>query len=197
MRSVLSVEIASPSDIGSSEATRDLTQVQLAERFLLWHSECLYGLRRHIKEGKVVTKNMEVSATYLSDSSLKVIARGHGLICDQPSDEGGSNAGMSPSELLLASVASCAAYHAAQYLDTRGLSARQLTVRVNADKASQPSRLTSFRIDITVPGLNERHQAAIVRSVKTCLIPNTLSLGPAIEVSMNATASARALAARG
>ena len=134
-------------------------------------------------------KNLEVSASYLSDSSFQVTTRGHRLICDQPLDEGGSNEGVSPSELLLASVASCAAYQAAQYLDTRGLPARQLKVRVSADKASQPSRLTSFRIDITVPGLNERHQAAIVRSVKACLIHNTLSLGPSIEVSMNATTS--------
>jgi putative redox protein len=138
---------------------------------------------------------MEVSATYLSDSSFRVSARGHSLICDQPFDEGGSNEGMSASELLLASIASSAAYHAAQYLDTRGLPARQLKVRVNADKASQPARLASFRVDVIVPGLNERHQSAIARVLKTSLIHNTLSLGPAIEVSVNATASARILVA--
>ena len=68
-------------------------------------------------------KNMEVSATYLSDSSFRVQARSHSLICDQPIDEGGSNEGMSPSELLLASLATSVASQAAQYLDTRGLPA--------------------------------------------------------------------------
>ena len=76
-------------------------------------------------------------------------------------------------------------------------SAAQSTVNfVVTDTPSTNITVLSFRIDITVPGLNERHQAAIVRSVKTCLIHNTLSLGSAIEVSVNATASAQVLVAR-
>src|SRR5437016_11716208 len=109
---------------------------------------------------------MEISAQYINDSKFEVTARGHRVICDQPVDNGGSDAGMSPPEFLLASLAACAAYYAAQYLKARKLPAQDLKVRVNAEKAAQPARLDSFHIEVTVPGLDDRHQTGILRAVK-------------------------------
>ena len=134
---------------------------------------------------------MEVLAQYLGDSKFEVAARGHRVICDQPLDNGGSDEGMSPPEFLLASLATCAAYYATQYLKTRKLLAQDLKVRVNAKKAAQPARLAAFHIDVTAPGLDERHQAGILRAVKACLIHNTLLGGPSIEVAVNAAELAR------
>ncbi|MGA1997001.1 MAG: OsmC family protein, partial [Bryobacteraceae bacterium] len=94
---------------------------------------------------------MEVSAQYLQDSKFEVAARGHRVICDQPVANGGSDAGMSPPEFLLASLATCAAYYAAQYLTARKLAAQDLKVRVTAEKAAHPARLASFQIAVTVP----------------------------------------------
>jgi len=124
-------------------------------------------------------------AQYLGESKFEVAARGHRVICDQPMDNGGSDQGMSPPEFLLASLATCAAYYATQYLKTRGLPAGDLQVRVIAEKAAQPARLSSFRIEVTAPGLDERHQAGILRAVKACLIHNTLLGSPNIEVMVN------------
>jgi len=117
---------------------------------------------------------MEVLAYYIEGSKFEVNARAHRVICDQPIDNGGSDEGMSPPEFLLASLATCAAYYATQYLKTRGLPADDLKVQVSAEKALQPARLASFRIEVFAPGLDERHQAGILRAVKACLIHNTL-----------------------
>jgi uncharacterized OsmC-like protein len=129
---------------------------------------------------------MEVTAEFLGDSRFEVQARGHRVICDQPVDSGGSDTGMTPPEFLLASLATCAAYYAAQYLKVRQLPAGDLRVRVSAEKAQQPARLSSFRIEVTAPGLDERHQAGILRATKACLIHNTLLAQPSIEVVVNA-----------
>jgi uncharacterized OsmC-like protein len=134
---------------------------------------------------------MEVTAQYLADSQFEVAARGHRLICDQPVDNGGSDAGISPPEFLLASLATCAAYYAAQYLQARELPAQDLKVRVSAEKATQPARLASFHIEVTVPDLDDRHQTGILRAVKSCLIHNTLLGGPSIEIEISAMALAR------
>jgi len=134
---------------------------------------------------------MEVLAQYLGDSKFEVAARGHRVICDQPLDSGGSDEGMSPPEFLLASLATCAAYYATQYLKMRKLAAEDLKVRVSAEKAAHPSRLASFLIGVTAPGLDERHQAGILRAVRACLIHNTLLEGPSIEVAINAAELAR------
>jgi uncharacterized OsmC-like protein len=134
---------------------------------------------------------MEVLAQYLEDSKFEVAARGHRVICDQPVDNGGSDAGMSPPEFLLASLATCAAYYAAQYLKARKLPTQDLRVRVSAEKATQPARLASFHIEVTVFGLDDHHQAGILRAVKSCLIHNTLLGGPSIEIAVNAMALAQ------
>ena len=134
---------------------------------------------------------MEVTASYLGDSRFEVTARGHRLISDQPTDNGGADTGPTPPEFLLASLASCAAYYAAQYLNTRKLPARDLKVQVSAEKAQQPtSRLGAFRIQVSVPGLDQRHQAGLLRAVKACLIHNTLAHPSAIDIVIHSPALA-------
>jgi putative redox protein len=134
---------------------------------------------------------MEVTAQYLENSKFEVAARGHRVICDQPVDNGGTDLGMSPPEFLLAALATCAAYYAAQYLKARKLPTQDLKVRVSAEKATQPARLASFHIEVTVPALDDHHQAGMLRAVKSCLIHNTLLGAPSIEVAVNAPALAQ------
>ncbi len=92
---------------------------------------------------------------------------------------------MTPPEFMLAALGSCAGYYAAEYLNTRGLASKDLVVRVTAEKARQPARLGSFRIDVSAPGLDERDQSGVLRAVKACLIHNTLLATPSIEIGIN------------
>ncbi len=135
---------------------------------------------------------MEATAQYLGKQKFEVEARGHRVICDQPTDVGGEDGGMTPPEFLLASLASCAAFYAAQYLNIRKLPADDLKARVTAEKVANPARLASFQIEVTVGGLNERDQEGVLRSVKKCLIHNTLLGLPSIDVNVRAAALAAA-----
>ena len=132
---------------------------------------------------------MEVLANYLGASQFEAIARGHKVFCDQPLENGGFDEGMKPPEFLLVSLATCAGYYAAQYLNGRKLPSEGLNVRVSAEKARLPARLparlASFQIEVTVPGLDDRHQEGILRAAKACLIHNTLLGAPSMEVMVN------------
>jgi len=131
---------------------------------------------------------MEVTAEHLGDSKFEVAARGHRVICDQPGENGGHDSGMSPPEFLLASLATCAAYYAAQYLKARHLPTEDLKVNVTAEKGEKPARLASFRIEVIAPGLDEQHGVPILRAVRSCLIHNTLLNQPSIDVLLNTAA---------
>ncbi len=134
---------------------------------------------------------MEAIINYLNGLKFEVSAREHRVVCDQPASNSGTDAGMTPPELLLASLGTCAGFYAVQYLKARSLPAEGLTVRVHADKAQGPARLGSFRIEVHVPGLtDERHKEGVLRAVKSCLIHNTLMHPPAIELTVNAEAPA-------
>ena len=127
---------------------------------------------------------MEVIVHHLGGVKFEAVARGHRIVCDQPADHNGGDAGMTPPEFMLASLGTCAGYYAAEYLRTRSLPTKGLEVRVTAEKATGPARLASFRVEVTVADLDPRHEAGMLRAVKTCLIHNTLMHAPAIEIAL-------------
>lgn len=129
---------------------------------------------------------MEAEILYLGEAKFEATARGHRVICDQPATNGGSDSGMTPPEFLLVSLGTCAGFYAAQYLKARSLPADGLGVKVTAEKAMQPARLGRFRIEVTAPDLDPRHQAGILRAVKLCLVHNTLLNAPEIDVVLSA-----------
>jgi hypothetical protein len=52
---------------------------------------------------------------------------------------------------------------------------------VAADKAHDPARLGSLRIEVIAPSLDLEHEAVVLHTVHKCLIHNTLLNPPAIE----------------
>jgi len=136
---------------------------------------------------------MEVQVEHLGAVQFEIKARQHTIACDQPAENGGFDEGMTPPELMLASLGSCAAFYAAAYLRKYKLAAEGTKVRVTADKKKDPARLDDFRIAIEVPaGLDPKHIAGVVRSVHQCLIHNTLLNPPTIAIEIHALAEAEA-----
>jgi len=136
---------------------------------------------------------VEISVSYRGGVQFEATARGHQVVCDQPVENGGGDAGMTPPEFLLASLGTCVAFYAAQYLRARSLATDGFEVRVSAEKATGPARLAAFHIEIRVPGLeDERHQAGVLRAAKSCSIHHTLSQPPTIEMALNTDVAARA-----
>ena len=131
---------------------------------------------------------MEAVIRHLGNMKFEAMARGHRLLCDQPAENQGTDRGMTPPELLLASLGTCAGYYAAHYLQTRGLGDGRVAVRVTAEKATQPMRLASFVIEVEAPDVDPRHHDGLMRAVKACLIHNTLTNTPNIELHVHTAA---------
>ena len=132
---------------------------------------------------------MQATAEYTGKTRFEVAARGHRVVCDQPPDNGGDDSGMTPPEFLLVSLATCAGYYAAQYLNARKLPTKGLKVTVTAEKALHPAHLDSFQIEVHTGELDEHHTAGVLRAVKSCLIHNTLGAHPAIDIAIRAEAA--------
>lgn len=129
---------------------------------------------------------MEVNVTTIEDVKFSVRTRSHTLICDQPEENGGGDSGMTPPELLLASLGSCAAFYAVQYLKARNFATRDVTVSVTANKLTHPARLSNFVVHFTCSApLTEDQRKGLMRSVHQCLIRNTLVSQPEISIELN------------
>ncbi len=133
---------------------------------------------------------MEVTVNHLGDVQFEIKARKHTIVCDQPTENGGFDEGMTPPELMLASLASCAGFYAAQYLRKFKLATEGTKVRVTAEKLKEPPRLGIFTIEVDSPvELSEEHKAGVERSVHHCLIHNTLLHPPKIELVVKSLAA--------
>jgi uncharacterized OsmC-like protein len=129
---------------------------------------------------------MEVSIEHMGDLQFEIRARSHTIDCDQPIENGGYDEGMTPPELFLASLGSCAAYYAADYLRRAKLATEGTRVRVTAEKAKNPPRLANFRIEVELPReVSEQQRAGVEDAIEHCLIKNTLLQPPQITVEIH------------
>jgi len=128
---------------------------------------------------------MEVTVEHLGAVQFEIKARQHVIISDQPAESKGFDEGMTPPELLLASLGSCAAYYAVDYLTRNNIDREGVRVRVGAEKVKAPFRLDNFTIVVEVEGeLDSAQMAGVEEAVHRCLIHNTLLKPPTIEVAV-------------
>ncbi|HKD80611.1 MAG TPA: OsmC family protein [Candidatus Angelobacter sp.] len=138
---------------------------------------------------------MEVTVEHLGSVQFEIRARQHTIVSDQPEANGGFDEGMTPPELMLASLGSCAGYYAAQYLRRKGLASEGTRVRVTAGKATGPARLENFKIDLQLPVLvGDEHRKGVEEAVHRCLIHATLLHPPTITIVVEGVGQAVQLA---
>lgn len=130
---------------------------------------------------------MEILVEHLGGVQFEIRARQHRIASDQPAENGGFDEGMTPPELLLASLGSCVGFYAAQFLRKHKLATEGTIVRVTADKATAPARLDNFRIALEIPGeLSQRDLEGVEEAARHCLIHNTLLHRPKISIEVKA-----------
>jgi uncharacterized OsmC-like protein len=135
---------------------------------------------------------MEVFVEHLGAVQFEIKARQHTVICDQPTEGNGYDEGMTPPELLLASLGSCAAYYAVDYLKRNHLDQHGCRVRVTADKVKNPFRVDNFQIEVEVAqNLTREQLKGIDEAVHRCLIHQTLQHPPSINVEIRTAVSAQ------
>jgi putative redox protein len=130
---------------------------------------------------------MEVTINYEGKEQFQVKARSHTILSDQPHKNGGDDTGMTPTEIFLASLGSCAGFYAVKYLQTREIDATGLKIDVSAEKATHPLRLEEIAIHLSLPtSLDDLHYAGVEKAMQSCLIHNTLTHPPKITTQISA-----------
>ena len=110
--------------------------------------------------------------------------RGHQIIIDQPEENAGSDAGMTPPELFAASLAGCIGFYVARYCQQAGISTDGLEVDCDWQVGGQPRHVESFQVMVTLPGMPENRRKAVERVANSCLIHATLHASPAIDIAI-------------
>jgi len=136
---------------------------------------------------------MEITVEHLGSVQFEIRARNHSVISDQSVKDGGFDEGMTPPELLLASLGSCAGFYAAQYLRKNNLATEGTRVRVTCEKVKDPlARMTNFVIEVDAPvELSDAHRKGVEEAVEHCLVHNTLLKPPKIALKVAGAVAAK------
>jgi putative redox protein len=121
----------------------------------------------------------------------RVAVRGHHLLVDQPCGDGGQDAGPTPVELFIASLASCIGHYARRGL---GPSGGGPEVRCTwTMSAVAPWRVTRIDVHVRLPdGTSPARLAAVERAIAHCTVHNTLLDLPVIRITAETPALALA-----
>jgi uncharacterized OsmC-like protein len=132
----------------------------------------------------VVTNAMRVETG--GGEAYEIAVRGHRILVDQPADAGGQDTAPTPTELFVASLASCVAFYAGRYLTRHGYSRTGLAVEAQFDLATdRPARVAAVRLTLHVPADLPAERWAALRAVAAhCTVHNSLSQPPLVELTV-------------
>ena len=111
--------------------------------------------------------------------------RRHEITVDQPQEKGGTDTGMTPPELLVASFGACIGVYVAEYLKSMNRNPEGMSIEVSHKFAENPRRISELHAKVIIPaGIPEERRTAIHRVAEKCLIHQTLRYTPAVTIDI-------------
>lgn len=135
---------------------------------------------------------MNLSVTYRGGTKFAVASGTHEVITDQPLDDGGEDAGMSPVELFVGSLAGCVGYFVAKYCARHAIAAEGLRVEAEWTMAEQPHRIGRVALRVALPAaLTPAQHERLLQVARGCTVHRTLEVPPAVEVTVGDAETSR------
>ena len=123
---------------------------------------------------------------FISGEAYEVAVRGHRITVDQPADAGGADKAPTPTELFVASLATCVAFYAGRFLTRHGYTRDGLGVDVAFDMAAdRPARVAAVRLTVRVPADVPTDRWPALQAVAShCTVHNTLTTPPDVTIDL-------------
>lgn len=132
-----------------------------------------------------------ITVTHQGGKRFAAQVRSHSIITDQPERAGGEDAGVTPLELLSASLGSCVALYVQQFCESRDIATEGLRVEISHTSASNPGRIGAFAVRVVLPGeIPERYAEMLERVAASCPAHHTLSMGAEVSFQFETAAAA-------
>jgi putative redox protein len=138
-------------------------------------------------EGAAAQTRRRAVATWGGDYRCEVATGDFVLVVDEPASVGGTDTGPQPTELFLASIASCFTLAVAYAAKKRSVELRDLSVTVTG--TYDGPRFSALHISARI-GCDEREVARLVATAeRVCYVTNTLRATPDIVVEAHRSAN--------
>jgi len=129
---------------------------------------------------------MNLTVAYHSGARYDITSRKHRVVTDHPIEDGGQDAGMSPVELFVGSLASCVGYFVGRYCDRHQISTKGLSVEAEWTMAEQPHRVGQVTLAIHLPHRITAEQSEQLLKVANCFtVQQSLAVPAGVAIEPN------------
>lgn len=130
---------------------------------------------------------MDITIHHEDELRFRARSGKHEVVFDLPVPHGGTDQGMSPPQLFVASLGACIGVYVADYCDTAGLDYRGMKIHLDWAMREDPRRIgrIEFRIDLPFASLSATREKAILNVARRCLLHNTLVQQPEMNVQLH------------
>lgn len=129
---------------------------------------------------------MKLSVAYQGGTRYDILSDRHRIVTDQPVEDGGDDAGMSPVELFVGSVASCVGYFVGQFCARHDISREGLKVEAEWAMAESPHRVGQIMLAIRLPHrVTPELRERLLKVAQGCTVHQSLALPINIAIDLN------------
>lgn len=130
----------------------------------------------------------DIEVRYEDRDRFRVRARSHAFVVDQPTDVGGDDLGPMPTELFVASLATCVGFFAERYLRRHDLPTDGLAIDCDFTMTEdRPARVSAISLSVVVPeGFPEAKRKALNAVIEHCTVHNSIMHAPEIAITLDA-----------
>lgn len=129
---------------------------------------------------------MKLTVAYHGGTRYDIMSGKHRVVTDQPVKDGGHDAGMSPVELFVGSLASCVGYFVGQFCERHGISREGLTVDAEWDTAEGPHRVGTVNLAIHLPHrITPDQKERLLKVAHGCTVHQSIAAAPTVAIQLN------------
>ncbi|WP_344843246.1 PIG-L family deacetylase [Kribbella ginsengisoli] len=161
---------------------------------ILWRRLDLLGDHEHLRwlrrrHGTAVATDDAPSVLkvhHRTGDRFEIHVRDHVLSVDQPVGAGGEDTAPTPTELFVASLATCVAFYARRYLHRHQLDTTGLAVDASFRLATKPARVDRISLTIRLAtDLPPARRDALLAVARKCTVHNSIVTPPDISVDLS------------
>ncbi len=129
---------------------------------------------------------MKLTTTYHGGMPQDITSGTHRVVTDQPVEDEGQDAGMSPVELFVGSLAACVGYLVGRYCDRHQISTKRLSIDAEWSMAEQPHRVGRITLAIHLPHrITVAHSERLLKVAHGCTVHQSLAVPAGVAIEHN------------
>lgn len=121
------------------------------------------------------------------DGGMRFVARhaGHEVASDQTRKGGGEDTAMTPTALMIASLAMCVGVFVAYFAKRHDIALEGMQIEADYEMVENPRRVGEISVKVIMPEpVAPRYRVALQRAAENCVVHNTLHHPPEVTIAL-------------